>query len=57
MIRFLVNTQLEFRDGLTSNELERAIDRIEARIREDCPIVKRIFVELDALEGRSSAEP
>lgn len=46
----LVIAQLEFRDRLTSDDLERAIDRIESRVREECPVVvTRIYVELESL--------
>jgi cation diffusion facilitator family transporter len=48
----LVNAQLEFKDGLTSDALEGAVDRIEARTRVALPVVSRIFVELESLSKK-----
>jgi cation diffusion facilitator family transporter len=54
----LVNAQLEFEDGLTSNALEDAVDRIETRTRQEFPIVSRIFVELESLSRqRATTSP
>lgn len=53
----MVNAQVEFRDGLQSDELEQAIDRIQMRVRQGCPMVKRIFVELETLSRRRQPQP
>jgi cation diffusion facilitator family transporter len=41
----LLNLGLHFREGLTLDEVEGAVDRLEARIRGAYPEVKRIFIE------------
>ncbi len=41
----LLNLKLCFRDGLAGREVEAAVDRVEAVIRERRPDVTRIFVE------------
>jgi divalent metal cation (Fe/Co/Zn/Cd) transporter len=52
--RVVVNAQVEFQDPLRSDDLERAIDRIQARVRAACPIVERIFVELETLSRKTA---
>ncbi|MFY9550455.1 MAG: hypothetical protein WAU32_04835 [Thermoanaerobaculia bacterium] len=47
--RLLVNLDVQFRKELSSTELERAIERLEARIREKHPEVERIFLEARSL--------
>jgi divalent metal cation (Fe/Co/Zn/Cd) transporter len=41
----LVATDILFRDGMSTDEIEDAIDEIEARIREEVPEATRIFIE------------
>jgi cation diffusion facilitator family transporter len=45
----LLNLDIQFRDGLSSGELEAAIDRLERRIRKAHPRVHRIFLEARSL--------
>jgi cation diffusion facilitator family transporter len=44
----LVNINVQFKDDLSTDELEQAVDRIEALIRETLPAARRIFIEPDA---------
>ena len=50
----LVNINVNFVDGLTTDELERAVDEIEKRIRQAVPTARRIFIEAESLRGISS---
>lgn len=50
----LVNLEIEFRDGLDTDQLERTIAGIEADIREKHPDVRRIFLEAGALRDKSA---
>lgn len=43
----LLNMNLEFRDGMTTTQIEKLIDDIERAIMEQLPRVKRIFIEAD----------
>lgn len=43
----LLNMNLEFRDGLTTSQIEKLVDDIERAIMEQLPKVKRIFIEAD----------
>lgn len=45
----LLNMQVDFRDELSGQELEQAIDRLEKKIRDAKPEVRRIFIELQSL--------
>lgn len=45
----LLNMGLTFRDGLSTAEITRAIDRVEQHIQEAHPQIKRIFLEAEAL--------
>jgi cation diffusion facilitator family transporter len=47
----LVNAEINFVDGLTTDQLERAIDEVEAVIRTIAPAVKTCFVEPQDLAG------
>ena len=52
----LLNLGLHFREGLTLDEVEGAVDRLEARIRGRYPDVKRIFIEAQSFrEGTDTA--
>lgn len=46
----LLNVDIQFRKGLDLLELEAAIDRIEARIREVEPTVQHIFIEAESFK-------
>ena len=47
----LVALEIDFRDDLTTGELEGLIDRIERKAKETVPGVKQIFVEAVSLPG------
>ena len=44
----LLNLEVEFRDGLSTEQLESAIERLKREIREKVPDVHRIFLEANA---------
>ena len=44
----LLNVDIQFRRNLGLQQLESAIDRIEARIRQEQPSVQRIFIEAES---------
>ncbi len=50
----LLNVDIRFNRGLNVEEMESAIDRIEASIRRMDPTVQRIFLEVDSLRKTSS---
>jgi divalent metal cation (Fe/Co/Zn/Cd) transporter len=41
----LLNLEVEFKDGLTTSELESAVESLEKAIRGKDPDIKRIFIE------------
>ena len=43
----LLNANIEFRDGMTTQEIEKLVDDIEAAIRKKVPPAKKIFIEAD----------
>jgi cation diffusion facilitator family transporter len=45
----LLNLDIKFRNGLSAEEIEAAIDRIEAEIRKRHPEIKRIFIEAESI--------
>ncbi len=45
----LLNLDIKFRNGLSAEEIEAAIDRIEAEIRKRHPEIKRIFIEAELI--------
>lgn len=49
----LVNINVHFKDDLTTDQVEQAIDEIEYAIRKSVPGAKRIFVEPDTPDDRS----
>jgi cation diffusion facilitator family transporter len=53
----LVNLDVNFIDDLNTDEIEAAIDRIEARIREAIPFANRIFIEAEAIQARRPDAP
>ena len=44
----LVNLEIDFEDGLTSAEVEQAIDEIEGSVKESVPAATHIFVEVQS---------
>jgi cation diffusion facilitator family transporter len=50
----LLAVDIRFRRGLDIQQLESTIDRLEARIREEEPTVRNIFIEADSLKTISS---
>jgi len=49
----LVNMDVEIVDGLSTDELEAAIDRIESRVKEVVPTATRIYIEAKALKKKT----
>ena len=47
----LVNLNVNFKEGLSTDDLERAVDDIERRIRKFVPTARRIFIEAESLRG------
>jgi divalent metal cation (Fe/Co/Zn/Cd) transporter len=45
----LVTLSLEFEDAVAIEQLERAIEGLDQRIREEFPDVKKVFVEAESL--------
>jgi len=43
----LLNANIEFRDGMTTQQIEKLVDDIEAAIRKEIPQTKKIFIEAD----------
>jgi divalent metal cation (Fe/Co/Zn/Cd) transporter len=52
----LLNMDIQFREGLSSDAVEAAVDRIERRIRAKHPEIKNIFVEAESISGRGRGE-
>jgi divalent metal cation (Fe/Co/Zn/Cd) transporter len=48
----LLAVDIKFRGGLSVDELESAIDRLEQKIREAEPTIQRIFIEAESLRSR-----
>jgi divalent metal cation (Fe/Co/Zn/Cd) transporter len=46
----LLNVDIQFRRNLDLQQLESAIDRIEARIQKEQPSVQRIFIEAESFK-------
>jgi divalent metal cation (Fe/Co/Zn/Cd) transporter len=47
----LVNLDINFANGLSTDQVEQAIDKVEQAIRKELPTVKKIFVEAESLKG------
>ena len=45
----LVNLEVEFIDGLDTDGVEAAIDKIESRLKQAVPAVKKIYIEAESL--------
>ncbi|HWC17410.1 MAG TPA: cation transporter, partial [Terriglobales bacterium] len=48
----LLNLEIEFRDGLSTEQLESVIERLEKAIRHVQPDIKRIFIEANAFASK-----
>ena len=48
----LINLEVNFRDGLHSDDIEKTIDGIEAKIKKAIPAVNRIFIEAETLKRK-----
>jgi cation diffusion facilitator family transporter len=46
----LVNLDINFANGLSTDQVEEAIDKVEREIRKELPAVKKIFVEAESLK-------
>ncbi|MEM4110039.1 MAG: cation transporter dimerization domain-containing protein [Thermoplasmata archaeon] len=45
----ILGLDLNFKDGLSTEDIEKTIDNIEKRIRNELPFVKKIFVETEEI--------
>jgi divalent metal cation (Fe/Co/Zn/Cd) transporter len=52
----LLNLDVQFHYGLSTIEVETAVDRLERIIRRRHPEVTRIFIEAETISGRSRTE-
>lgn len=50
----LVNLDVNFKDDLTSDEIEATIDKIESSIKAALPTVNRIFIEAETIKKTST---
>lgn len=53
----LVNLSVDFRDGVTSEEVERGVAALDKDIKAKHPLVKRVFVEAEARRVSKAQEP
>jgi cation diffusion facilitator family transporter len=54
--QILIALDVQYRSGLSSQELEKAVDRIEAAVRNRLPQVKHIFLEAESITARPGGE-
>lgn len=47
----LLNVKIQFRRGLSLEQLETSIERIESRVRKEQPSVQRIFIEAESFKS------
>ncbi|ORU91462.1 MAG: cation transporter [Cycloclasticus sp. symbiont of Poecilosclerida sp. N] len=47
----LVTMNVDFRDDLTSDKLEQSIANMDRQIKQQCPTVKRVFIEAQAWDA------
>ncbi len=45
----LVNLNVNFKDDLISDEIEKIVDRLESKIKKEIPAVNRIFIEAETI--------
>jgi len=48
----LVNLDVNFKNGLTSDDIEATVDRIERKIKDKIPSVNRIFIEAETIKTK-----
>jgi cation diffusion facilitator family transporter len=53
----LLNLDVRFRPGLDTADIEESVARIESRVRDELPDVRRIFIEVSALREIGSRGP
>jgi len=53
----LLTVNIQFRRGLNLEQLEEAIERIEARIRQEEPMIERIFIEAESFKRTATSPP
>lgn len=51
----LLTVNIQFRRGLNLEQLEEAIERIEARIRKEEPMIERIFIEAESFKRTTAS--
>ncbi|MBO0662942.1 cation diffusion facilitator family transporter [Jiella sp. MQZ9-1] len=49
----LLTMSVDFKDDVPSQDIERAVSEIEARVRDRYPMVKRVFVEVQSRSGHA----
>jgi cation diffusion facilitator family transporter len=54
--QILVALDVQFRPGLTSEEMEKSVDRIEASVRARIPQARHIFLEAESITARPAPE-
>jgi len=52
----LLNADIQFRPGLSVQQLESTIDRLESRVRQAQPTIRRVFLEAESLRGATRSE-
>lgn len=53
----LLTVNIQFRRGLNLEQLEEAIERIETRIRQQEPMIERIFIEAESFKRTTTPPP
>ncbi len=53
----LLTVNIQFRRGLNLEQLEGAIELIEARIRQQEPMIERIFIEAESFKRTTTSPP
>ncbi len=53
----LLTMDIKFRPGLSVEEIERTVDRVEKKIQEKHPDVRRIFLEAESLKSAAPDRP
>jgi len=51
----LVNLDVTFERGMTSSDIEVAVDRLESKIKAAIPTVNRIFIEAETIKASDNA--
>jgi cation diffusion facilitator family transporter len=52
----LINLDVTFKRGMTSSQIEAAVDRMESKIKKAIPAVNRIFIEAETIKTAAKAE-